>query len=102
MCVVAHPNTVQTITPAFHEEEDIWDKLHVYYSKQPAQKAMLLKTLILLKMKNKEYMRDHIQNFFDIVNKIQKMKLEIIDLLIILLLYSIPDEYESFRIAIET
>lgn len=83
---------------------DIWDKLHyVYQSKGPARKAMLLKTLILLKLKNGEDMRDHIRNFFDVVDKLQEMEIEINnDLLTILLFYSIPDEYESFRIAIET
>jgi hypothetical protein len=64
---------------------------------------MLLNTLILLKMKNGENMRDHIRNFFDVVDKLEEMELCIINvLLVILLLYSIPDEYESFRIAIET
>jgi hypothetical protein len=54
-------------------------------------------------MKNGEYMRDHIRNFFDVVDKLEEMELCIInDLLAILLLYSIPDEYEPFRIAIET
>jgi hypothetical protein len=84
--------------------KDIWNKLHsVYQSQGPARKAMLLKTLILLKMKNGEDMRDHIRNFFDVVDKLEEMELCIInDLLAILLLYSIPDEYENFRIAIET
>ncbi|KAH0818354.1 hypothetical protein GEV33_004437 [Tenebrio molitor] len=84
--------------------KDIWNKLHsVYQSQGPARKAMLLKTLILLKMKNGEDMRDHIRNFFDVVDKLEEMELCIInDLLAILLLYSIPDEYETFRIAIET
>jgi hypothetical protein len=84
--------------------KDIWNKLHsVYQSQGPARKAMLLKTLIWLKMKNGEDMRDHIRNFFDIVDKLEEMELCIInDLLAILLLYSIPDEYEPFRIARET
>lgn len=35
--------------------KDIWEKLHnVYQSKGPVRKAMLLKTLILMKMKNGE------------------------------------------------
>jgi hypothetical protein len=49
--------------------KDIWNKLHsVYQSQGPARKAMLLKTLILLKMKNGEDMRDHIRNFFDVAS----------------------------------
>jgi hypothetical protein len=48
-------------------------------------------------------MRDHIRNFFDVVDKLEEMERCIInDFLAILLLYSIPDEYENFRIAIET
>ena len=84
--------------------KEIWDKLHnVYQSKGPARKATLLKSLILLKLKNGEDMRDHLHSFFDIVDKLQEMELEINDdLLTILLLYSVPDEYESFGIAIET
>lgn len=84
--------------------KEVWDKLHsVYQSKGPARKATLLKSLILLKLKNGEDMRDHLHNFFDIVDKLHEMELEINDdLLAILLLYSVPDEYESFRIAIET
>lgn len=62
---------------------------------------MLLKNLILLKIKNGDDIRDHIRKFFDIVDKINEMVLEIIDDLLILL-YSIPDEYESIRIALET
>lgn len=84
--------------------KDVWNKLHeIYQSKGPARKAMLLKSLILLKMKNGEDIREHIHKFFDIVDKIKEMDMEIIDeLLSILLLYSIPEEYEPFRIAIET
>jgi hypothetical protein len=40
---------------------------------------MLLKTLILLKMKNGEDMRDHIRNFFDVVDKLEEMELCIIN-----------------------
>jgi hypothetical protein len=84
--------------------KDMWNKLHsVYQSQGPARKAMLLKTLILLKMKNGEDMGDHIRNLFDVVDKLEEMEFCIInDLLAILLLYSNPDEYEPFRIAIET
>ena len=84
--------------------KEIWEKLHnVYQSKCPARKATLLKSLILLKLRNGEDMRDHLHSFFDIVDKLQEMELEINDdLITILLLYSVSDEYESFRIAIET
>lgn len=55
-----------------------------------------------MKMKNGKDVRNYIQNVFNIVDEINEMDMKVIDnLLIILLLYSIPDEYESFRIAIE-
>ena len=83
---------------------EIWQKLHsIYESKGPAKKANLLKTLILLKMKSGADMREHVKAFFDVVEKLKIMELDINDeLLSILLLYSIPDEYEPFRIAVET
>lgn len=83
---------------------EIWKKLHnVYESKGPARKANLLKSLILLKMKNGDDMRDHLRNFFEIVDKLEEMEMKVDeDMITILLLYSVPDEYESFRIAIET
>jgi hypothetical protein len=48
-------------------------------------------------------MRNHIDKFFDIVDKLNEVELvNINDLLAIVLLYSIPEEYEPFRVAIET
>jgi len=83
---------------------EMWQKLHsVYESKGPARKASLLKNLILLKMKTGDDMRDHVEKFFNIVGKLQEMEItKNEELITILLLYSIPDDYEQFRIAIET
>ena len=48
-------------------------------------------------------MREHINKFFDVVDKLQDIKLAIIDeMLTILLLCIISEEYESFRIATES
>jgi len=83
---------------------DVWRKLHsTYQSTGPARKATLLKSLILLKMNAGGDMRSHIDKFSDLVDKINEVDfMNIDDLLTILLLYSIPEEYEQFRIAIET
>lgn len=63
---------------------------------------MLLKWLIQRKMKNGEDMRTHLADFFDVVEKLEDMELNIDkELISILLLYSIPDCYEPFRVAIE-
>ncbi|XP_065356734.1 coiled-coil domain-containing protein lobo [Calliphora vicina] len=54
-------------------------------------------------MKPGECMKEYIDKFFEIVDKLREMEINIPDpLLSILILYSIPEEYESFRIAIET
>lgn len=84
--------------------KEIWQKLQsIYQSTGPARKAALLKSLILLKLESGGDMRSHVDKFFDIVDKINEVELvKIEELLTILLLYSIPEEYESFRIAIET
>ncbi|GBM59297.1 hypothetical protein AVEN_60645-1 [Araneus ventricosus] len=48
-------------------------------------------------------MNEHINEFFMLVDKLKEMEIEIAnDLLTILLLYSIPESYENFRIAIES
>ncbi|KRZ70847.1 hypothetical protein T10_10983 [Trichinella papuae] len=48
-------------------------------------------------------MNDFLKKFFNYVDKLKAVHLDIaFDLLSILLLYSIPGSYESFRIAIES
>ncbi|XP_037930526.1 uncharacterized protein LOC119665353, partial [Teleopsis dalmanni] len=84
--------------------KQLWSKLeNVFQSKGPERKATLLKSLILPKMHNDEDIYDHVKKFFDILDKIHEMDMKIDDdLVTILLLYSVPDDYEQFRIAIET
>lgn len=83
---------------------EIWLKLEsIYQSKRPARKATLLKQLILHRMLDGDDIRDHTARFFDAVDKLEEMEIEINkDLLSILLLYSLPMSYESFRIAIKS
>ncbi|XP_003366966.1 conserved hypothetical protein, partial [Trichinella spiralis] len=83
---------------------EIWLKLaSIYESKGPARKATLLKRLILNKMNDEQNLNDFLREFFNCVDKLKAMDLEIADdLLSILLLYAIPDSYESFRVAIES
>ncbi|KRY44405.1 Retrovirus-related Pol polyprotein from transposon TNT 1-94 [Trichinella britovi] len=83
---------------------EIWLKLaSIYESKDPARKATLLKRLILNKLNDEQKMNDFLREFFNCVDKLKAMDMEIADdLLSILLLYAIPDSYENFRIAIES
>lgn len=83
---------------------DIWVKLqNIYQSKGPARKATLLKQLTLHQMDEDGDVRDHVNKFFDAVDKLQEMNVEInSDLLAIMLLYSLPKSFENFRCAIET
>jgi len=75
----------------------------IYASKGPARKATLLKQLTLQRMQEGEDVREHIGKFFDAVDKLQAMDVEINkDLLSIMLLYSLPDSFENFRCAIES
>lgn len=82
----------------------VWERLKsVYQSKGPARKATLLKRLILSKAGARENITDHVNNFFDVVDKLQDLDVEINrDLLAIMLLYSLPDDYDNFRVAIES
>ena len=45
---------------------------------------------------------NHLRKFFDIVDKLAEMEINIDnDLLTVMMLYSLPSSYESFRCAIE-
>jgi len=83
---------------------EIWERLEtVYASKGPARKAALLKQLIQSRMKEGDDVRTHVMTFYDIVDKLQAMGIEINgDLLTIMLLYSLPSSFENFRCAIES
>lgn len=83
---------------------DTWNRLKdIYQSKGPARKATLLKKLTLHKMADNGDVRDHLNNFFDTVDKLGNMDIAINEeLLTIMLLYSLPSRFENFRCAIET
>ena len=75
----------------------------IYQSKGPARKATLLKQLILNKTAEGEDVKEHLSKFFDAVDKLSEMDVNVNDdLLAILLLYSLPPSYENFRCAIES
>ncbi|KMQ84567.1 retrovirus-related pol polyprotein from transposon tnt 1-94, partial [Lasius niger] len=82
----------------------MWLKLEsIYQSKGPARKARLLKQLTLLRIKDGADVREHVNKFFDTVDKLEEMEIEINkDLLSIILLYSMPSNFENFRCAIES
>ncbi|KAK9686679.1 hypothetical protein QE152_g37018 [Popillia japonica] len=84
--------------------KDLWDTLSKNFeSKGPARKATLLKQLILHKMKDSDDVRDHLNKFSDTVDKLSEMNVVINeDLLSIMMLYSLPPFFETFRIAIES
>lgn len=82
---------------------EAWLKLEaVYQSKGPARKAILLRQLTTLKMDNDNNVHKYFRHFFDIVDKINKIGIEIDqDLFSTLLLISLPMEFDNFRCAIE-
>lgn len=84
--------------------KNMWDKLKsIYDSKGPARKATLLKRLIQTKMSEGGDIKTHIAQFFDAVDKLESMDVQINgDLLSIMLLYSLPSSFENFRCAIES
>lgn len=74
----------------------------VYQSNSQARKATLLKQLLFTKISDIYSMVDHLNNFFNTVDKLNEMNIVVPDdLLSILLLYSIPSNFENFLCAIE-
>lgn len=54
-------------------------------------------------MENGADVREHVNKFFDTVDKLEEMQIKINkDLLSIILLYSMPSNFENFRCAIES
>ncbi|EFN74944.1 Retrovirus-related Pol polyprotein from transposon TNT 1-94, partial [Camponotus floridanus] len=83
---------------------EVWLKLKsIYQSSGPARKATLLKQLTLHKMNDGGDVRDHLRRFFDTIDKLSEMDVDInADLLTIMLLYSLPLTFDNFRCAIES
>jgi len=83
---------------------EVWQKLEsIYQSKGPARKATLLKQLTLHRINEHDDISDHVRKFFDTVDKLGEMDIDINpDLLTIMLLYSLPPSFENFRCAIES
>ncbi|KAG8239755.1 hypothetical protein J437_LFUL019403 [Ladona fulva] len=83
---------------------DVWLKLEsIYASKGPVRKVTLLKQLTLQHMEEGGDVREHMARFFDAVYKLAAMDVDInVDLLAIMLLYSLPWSYENYRCAIES
>ena len=71
----------------------------IYQSQGPAKKATLLKRLTLSRVKEGDDIRQHLDQFFDAVDKLREMKLEVNDdLLAIMLLYSLPPSFKAFDV----
>lgn len=98
-----HPSELKQIKGCTTSRE-AWLKLKVIFqSKGPARKATLLKQLTLQRMDDGDDVREHVRKFFDAKDKLAEMDVEINpDLLLILLLYSLPGSFENFRCAIES
>lgn len=83
---------------------ELWQKLRsIYQSSGPARKATLIKQLTYHHMQENDDMREHLQRFFDTVDKLNEMEVEVNNnLLSVILLQSLPSSFENFRCAIES
>lgn len=83
---------------------EIWLKLEsIHASNGPPRKATLLKQLTLQQLQEGQDVREHLLKFFDAVDKLNVMGVQINeDLLSIMLLYSLLSSYKNFRCAIES
>lgn len=69
----------------------------------PARKVFLFRKLLSLKMLDDSNMSKHQAEFADLVEKLAELQIEISDeLLVIMLLNSLPDSYENFVVAMES
>ena len=103
LVLAIHPSELPQVRHLTSSRE-VWLKLEsIYASRGPARKATLLKQLILQRLVDGGDVRDHMNKFFNAVDKLSAMDVQINgDLLSIMLLYSLPPSYENFRCAIES
>ncbi|CAK9811780.1 Copia protein [Anthophora quadrimaculata] len=82
---------------------EVWVNLaDVYESKGPAKTACLLEILLFTKLHDGEDMSEHLSKYFDIIDKLKSLNVNIDgSLLTALLLHSITNFYEIFRCAIK-
>lgn len=87
-----------------NSSKDVWDTLErIYSSSCPARKATLLKRLVLSKLKENGDVRDHLNTYMDTIDKLNELGIDINnELLSVMMLYSLPQSFETFRVAIET
>ena len=83
---------------------ELWTKLEtVYESKAPAREAILWWKLLALKLQDNGDVKSHVDEFFDIINKLDGLSVQIGEKLqSLMLLQSLPSSYDNFRCAIET
>ncbi len=83
---------------------EAWIKLkEIYRAKTPSRKVNLFKSLFRFQIKNDEKMAVQINNFCSIAESLKEMDIAVPeDLLCVLLLCSLPDDLESFVVAIES
>lgn len=95
--VVRHVKRLET-------SREVWLKLEsLFASRGPAKKATLMKRLMLQRMSEDQKVTEHLDSFFEAVDKLEEMDIVIHDdLLAIMLLHSLPVSYENFRCAIES
>jgi len=98
------PSEINPSIRACKTSRELWLKLDsIYQSKGPARKAHLLKQLTLHRIPDGEDVREHLARFFETVDKLMSMQVDIHpDLLTIMLLNSLPESFENFKCAIET
>lgn len=83
---------------------ELWRKLQsIYQSSGPARKATLIKQLSYHHLQEGSEVREHLERFFDTIDRLKEMDVEINpDLLSVMLLHSLPPSFENFRCAIES
>lgn len=83
---------------------EAWLKFEsIYQSRAPARKALLMQKIVLMKMKEDDDSRTYLSEYFDNVDKLNEVGININDeLLSILLLHSLPPTFETFKRAIMT
>jgi len=83
---------------------DIWLKLKsIFESEGPAKKVSLWRRLISHKLSENGDVQRHVDEFFDVVDKLAELTIQVSgELQSIILLHSLPGSFDNFRCAVES
>lgn len=87
----------------YDSSKEVWDTLKsVYTSQGPMRNVTILEQLLHKRIHEGDHIRDYLSQFMETVNKLSNIKIEINDLLSIMLLHSLSNKFDNISCEIKS